>query len=88
MHGDRGIVRSLFVLVLIVSSCCVRTRAQTVSTASHVKWQREEVGAASGLHDQTLQTIYAALPEQLGLRLESGKGEVLVIDHIEQPSDN
>ena len=56
----------------------------------HLKWQREEEGPASGLHDQTLPTIYAALPEQLGLKLESGKGpvDVLVIDHIEQPSDN
>jgi uncharacterized protein (TIGR03435 family) len=56
----------------------------------HLKWQREEEGPASGLHDQALPTIYAALPEQLGLKLESGKGpvEVLVIDHIEQPSEN
>jgi uncharacterized protein (TIGR03435 family) len=56
----------------------------------HLKWQREEEGPASGLHDQTLPTIYAALPEQLGLKLESAKGpvDVLGIDHIEQPSDN
>ena len=56
----------------------------------HLKWQREEEGQASGLHDQALPTIYAALPEQLGLKLESGKGpvKVLVIDHIEQPSEN
>lgn len=56
----------------------------------HLKWQREEEGPASGLHDQPLPTIYAALPEQLGLKLESGKGpvDVLVVDHIEQPSEN
>lgn len=55
-----------------------------------LKWQREEEGSASGLHDQALPTIYAALPEQLGLKLESGKGpvDVLVVDHIEQPGDN
>ena len=55
----------------------------------HLKWQREEEGPASGLHDQALPTIYAALPEQLGLKLESGKGsvDVLVVDHIEQPSE-
>jgi uncharacterized protein (TIGR03435 family) len=31
-----------------------------------------------------------ALPEQLGLRLETGKGplEVLVIDGLERPTDN
>lgn len=56
----------------------------------HLKWQREEEGQTSGLHDQALPTIYAALPEQLGLKLVSGKGpvNVLVIDNIEQPSEN
>jgi uncharacterized protein (TIGR03435 family) len=56
----------------------------------HLKWQREEEGQASGLHDQTLPKIYVALPAQLGLKLESGKGpvNVLVVDNIEQPGDN
>jgi bla regulator protein blaR1 len=56
----------------------------------HLKWQREEEGQASGLHDQGLPTIYAALTEQLGVKLASGKGpvDVLVVDDIEQPSEN
>lgn len=35
-------------------------------------------------------TIFVAIQEQLGLRLESAKGpvEVLVIDHVEKPSQN
>jgi uncharacterized protein (TIGR03435 family) len=35
-------------------------------------------------------SIFTALQERLGLRLESGKGlvETLAIDHIERPSEN
>jgi bla regulator protein blaR1 len=48
-------------------------------------------GAANGTaaHEATV-SLFAALPEQLGLKLESQKApvEVLVIDHVEQPSPN
>jgi uncharacterized protein (TIGR03435 family) len=55
-----------------------------------MKWQRDDQGTDAGLHDQGLPTLYAALPEQLGLKLESGKGpvDVLVVDNIDQPSGN
>jgi uncharacterized protein (TIGR03435 family) len=35
-------------------------------------------------------TIFTAIEEQLGLKLESQKGpvDVLVIDHVEKPSEN
>jgi uncharacterized protein (TIGR03435 family) len=40
--------------------------------------------------DPTGTSLFTAVQEQLGLRLESGKGpvEIFVIDHIERPSDN
>jgi uncharacterized protein (TIGR03435 family) len=38
----------------------------------------------------TLPTLFTALEEQLGLKLESRKGQVetIVIDHLERPSPN
>jgi uncharacterized protein (TIGR03435 family) len=62
----------------------------------HLKWAPDDLagagpiasdgpaGASAGL------SLFAALQEQLGLKLESAKGpvEVLVIDHLERPSAN
>lgn len=40
--------------------------------------------------DPSASSIFTALPRELGLRLEPGKGpvEVIVIDHVERPSAN
>jgi uncharacterized protein (TIGR03435 family) len=40
--------------------------------------------------DNAGPSIFTALTEQLGLKLEAGKGpvDILVIDHVEKPSDN
>jgi len=46
-----------------------------------------EVTAASS---DSGSSIFTAIQEQLGLKLESTKGpvQVLVIDHVEMPSEN
>jgi len=60
-----------------------------------LQWTPEEQRAApDGLPDNSDATaspaIFTALQEQLGLKLDFGKGpvETIVIDHIEKPSEN
>jgi uncharacterized protein (TIGR03435 family) len=40
--------------------------------------------------DPSGPSFFSAIQEQLGLKLESKKGqvEILVIDHVERPTDN
>jgi uncharacterized protein (TIGR03435 family) len=61
----------------------------------HLKWAMDSLSTPAGpnatpLSDATGPSIFTALQEQLGLKLESTKGpvEVLVINHVERPSAN
>jgi uncharacterized protein (TIGR03435 family) len=51
----------------------------------HLVWNSDD-----SANDDTGPSIYTALQEQLGLKLEATKGavQILVIDHIERPSEN
>ena len=63
-----------------------------------LKWAPDEgMGGDAGAHGPAVDdpsasgpTLFTALQEQLGLKLESGKGPVdtVVIDHLEKPAEN
>jgi uncharacterized protein (TIGR03435 family) len=60
--------------------------------AVHLEWTRERDRTAAGDAplDQSRPSIFSAVQEQLGLKLESVKApvDVLVIDRVEHPSAN
>jgi uncharacterized protein (TIGR03435 family) len=56
-----------------------------------LKWATDEpVAGTGGSSADAGPSIFTAIQEQLGLKLESGKGPVpiLVVDHLEKPSEN
>jgi uncharacterized protein (TIGR03435 family) len=56
-----------------------------------LKWSPDEAAAGPGGPSADAgPSIFTAIQEQLGLRLESGKGPIpiLVVDHLEKPSEN
>ena len=56
----------------------------------HLKWVIDTSTDSAAADTPNGPSIFNALQEQLGLKLESTKGpvEVLVIDHVEKPSED
>jgi uncharacterized protein (TIGR03435 family) len=59
----------------------------------NLKWTPLDAGAPGGIASSPNAesvSLFSAIEEQLGLKLTStkGPGQVLIIDHIEQPSEN
>jgi len=59
----------------------------------HLKWTAdipESAPESGAIAEPTSLSIFTAIKEQLGLKLESTKApvEILVIDHVEKPSEN
>ena len=57
-----------------------------------LKWARDDDSVSPNADSATDAgpAIFTAVEEQLGLKLQPAKGpvEVLVVDHVEQPSEN
>jgi uncharacterized protein (TIGR03435 family) len=51
-----------------------------------LRWSPEDIGSS----DASLPSLFTALQEQLGLKLEYEKNpvDIIVIDHISKPSEN
>jgi len=55
-----------------------------------LKWTPDDAASAAAANSAAPPSIFTALQEQLGLKLERQKGpvQVLVVDHVEMPSAN
>jgi uncharacterized protein (TIGR03435 family) len=55
----------------------------------HLRWASDPPNGAD-VGEPGAPSIFDALPGQLGLRLEAGRGpvEYVVVDHVERPSGN
>jgi uncharacterized protein (TIGR03435 family) len=92
---NEGHAATIAMLAELLSSATGRPVVDKTGLAANYDWLLEW-SPDSGIGDPdtaptgTGPTIFTALQEQLGLRLESGKApiEMLVVDHLDRPSPN
>jgi uncharacterized protein (TIGR03435 family) len=103
MGGDGGPVTGQAIPVANLVHLLARQLGRTVVDKTGLtgnydftlKWAPDESQGPPGMDngsppDSSGPSLFTAIQEQLGLRLEAQKGpvEILVIDHVERPSDN
>src|ERR1700722_2889194 len=99
LEGKTASVGSLiFTLSHLLGRTIIDKTGFTGTFDMHLEFARDQAlpGAPGGpapgkfAADSSKPSIFTALQEQLGLKLESGRGpvEMLVIDHVEKPSEN
>jgi uncharacterized protein (TIGR03435 family) len=88
--NGQGVVMEAFagILSFHLNKTVLDRTGLTGSYDVHLEWAVDELAPVPD--DLSGESLFTALREQLGLRLESAKGpvEVLVIDHAERPSGN
>jgi uncharacterized protein (TIGR03435 family) len=97
-NGGRGFIDSgasqLSVLTIRLSALLGRPVVDMTGDERkfdfHLKWAPDDAQTAADSASPDRPSLFTALQQQLGLRLESGKvlADVLVVDHAELPSDN
>jgi uncharacterized protein (TIGR03435 family) len=98
VNGDRGRMLGTKVtmkhLALVLSNTLDRTVLDKTGLDGtydfNLKWTPDELEAGALPPENSEPSIFTAVREQLGLRIESQRGpvEILVIDHAEKPSEN
>jgi uncharacterized protein (TIGR03435 family) len=89
MEGDRAPISELVRVLAVAARRPVLDRT-ALSGLYDIRLQFVDETPDAPLSDSTGLSVFAALQEQLGLKLDSTKGpvEFLVIDHVERPTAN
>ena len=93
--GDTPVSTLTYTLTNAVGRTVIDKTGLTGSYNFELKWTPEREGQANAENGQadslnSASSIFTAVEEQLGLKLQSSKGPVqtLVVDHVELPSEN